>query len=83
MWTQWTDCSLRSTHLEAMGARKNGARKGDMLGERECLPEGPIRIVFTHFLSMQKISIGLEAPEGIRVGIRQENCQSNKIRDGL
>lgn len=83
MLTQWTDCSLRSTHLEVMGARKNGVCKGDRRGERECLPERPLRIVFTHFLRVQKIYIGLEAPEGMSVCIRQENCQSNKIRDQL
>ena len=64
-----------------MGARKNEAHKGDMQGERKCLPERPIRIVFTHILRVQKISIGVEAPEGMN--IRQENCQSNKIRDRL
>ena len=74
---------MHSTHLEVMGARKNGARKGDTLGERECLPEWPLRIVFTDFLRVQKIYIGLEAPEGMSVCIRQENCQSNKIRDQL
>ena len=66
-----------------MGARKNEAHKGDMQGERKCLPERPIRIVFTHILRVQKISIGVEAPEGTSVCIRQENCQSDKIRDRL
>ena len=83
MWTQWTDYSLGSMCLEVMGARKNRARKGDTRGERECLPERPIRIVFTQFLRVQKISIGLEALEGMSVRIRQENCQSKKIRDRL
>ena len=54
-----------------------------MQGERKCLPERSIRIVFTHILRVQKISIGVEAPEGTSVCIRQENCQSNKIRDRL
>ena len=45
-----------------MGARKNRACRGDTQGERKYLPERPIRIVFTHILRVQKISIGLEAP---------------------
>lgn len=32
---------------------------------------------------MRKIPIGEGAPEGIRVTIRQENCQSKKNRDHL
>lgn len=66
-----------------MGARKNRARRGDTQGERKYLPERPIRIVFTHILRVQKISIGLEAPKGMSFHIRQENCQSNKIQDRL
>ena len=62
---------------------RTGAHKGDMQGERKRLPERPIRIVFTHILRVQKISIGVEAPKGKSVCIRQENCQSNKIRDRL
>ena len=62
---------------------RTGAHKGDMQGERKRLPERPTRIVFTHILRVQKISIGVEAPEGMSVCIRQENCQSNKIRDRL
>ena len=37
--------SLRNRRLEEMGARKNGAREGDMRGDRERLPERSMKIV--------------------------------------
>lgn len=40
------------------GARNNGPREGDTRWEMERLPERPMKIVFTHFLSVQKIPIG-------------------------
>ena len=36
---------VRNRRLEEMGARKNGACQGDMRGERERLPERPMKIV--------------------------------------
>ena len=50
--------SLRSRHLEVMSARKNGAREGDTRGERERLPERPMKIVFTRFLRVRKVPVG-------------------------
>ena len=49
--------SLRSRRLEVMSARKNGAREGDTRGERERLPERPMKIVFTRFLRVRKVPI--------------------------
>ena len=45
----------------------------------ECPPEGPTKIAFWECRS----PTGLEAPEGISVCIRRENCQSKKTRDHL
>ena len=50
--------SLSSRRLEVMGARKNGARKGDTRGERERLRDRPTKIVFTRFLRVRKVPIG-------------------------
>ena len=49
--------SLRSRRLEVMGPRKNGAREGDTRGERERLPERPMKIVFTRFLRVRTVPI--------------------------
>ena len=49
--------SLRSRSLEVMGPRKNGAREGDTRGERERLPERPMKIVFTRFLRVRTVRI--------------------------
>ena len=49
--------SLRSGRLEVMGPRKNGAREGDTRGERERLPERPMKIVFTRFLRVRTVRI--------------------------
>ena len=50
--------SLRSRRLEVMGARKKGAREGDTRGERERLPDRPMKIFFTRFLRVRKVPIG-------------------------
>ena len=50
--------SLPRRRSEEMDARKNGAREGDTRGERERLPERPMKIVFTRFLRVRKIPIG-------------------------
>ena len=39
------------------GARKNWERLGDTRGERERLPERPMKIVFIRFLRVRKIPI--------------------------
>ena len=44
--------------LEVMGARKIGAREGDMRGERERLAKRSMKIVFTRFLRVRKVPIG-------------------------
>ena len=44
--------------LKELGARKNWAREGDTRGERERLPERPLKIVFTRFLRVRKIPFG-------------------------
>ena len=46
------------------GARKNGAREGDTRWEMERLPERPMKIVFTRFLSVQKIPLVKRLPRG-------------------
>ena len=50
--------SLRSRRLEVMGARKNEAREGDTPGEKERLPDRPMKIVSTRFLRVRKVPIG-------------------------
>ena len=50
--------SPRARRLEVKGARKNGASVRDSRGERERLPERPMKIVFTRFLRVQKIPVG-------------------------
>ena len=44
--------------LKELGTRKNWAREGDTRGERERLPERPLKIVFTRFLRVRKIPFG-------------------------
>ena len=48
---------LRSRRLEVMGARKKGSREGDTQGEKERLPDRPMKIVFTRFLRVRKVPI--------------------------
>ena len=49
--------SLRSRRLEVMGARKKGSREGDTRGEKERLPDRPMKIVFTRFLRVRNVPI--------------------------
>ena len=62
---------LRAKRPQRRRARRNGCFR--RLGARK-----PLKIVFTRFLRVRKIPIGNEAPEGIRVRFRRENCQSKK-----
>ena len=49
--------SLRSRRLEVMDARKKGSREGDTRGEKERLPDRPMKIVFTRFLRVRNVPI--------------------------
>ena len=70
------DFASHSTSIRTLGTGQYLACVvGDAKGEGA---RKPLKIVFTLFLRVRKIPIGNEAPEGIRVRFRRENCQLKK-----